>query len=216
MVRMRVLRTCVLCMFILLAGRESQAVIYKYVNAKGVPTFADDMQKIPEQYRSQAVIVSGVAVDENAWKENARLAEETPVRQERTDVPARTEERISARLVRSGIAAGLFIAIMFVISNLHVPQEQAQVLLRVRTTLVLLLIAFIGYTHAGDVVGLFGKAAETVSNPITGIQEQSAARGRKAAEAYKSMNNIVEQAAHNEEARQKEIEKKFDEAERGK
>lgn len=216
MVRMRVVRTCVLCMFILLAGRESQAVIYKYVNAKGVPTFADDMQKIPEQYRSQAVIVSGVAVDENAGKEKARLAEETRVRQERTDVPARTEELISARLVRSGIAAGLFIAIMFVISNLHVPQEQAQVLLRVRTSLVLLLIAFVGYTHAGDVAGLFGKAAETVLKPITGIQEQSAARGRKAAEAYKSVNNIVEQAARNEEARQKEIEKKFDEAERGK
>jgi len=215
MVRMRVLRTCVLCLFILLAGSESQAVIYKYVNANGVPTFADDMQKIPEQYRSQAVIVSGVAVDENDEKEKARL-EETRVRQERTDVTARTEERISARLVRSGIAAGLFIAIMFVISNLHVLQDQAQVLLRVRTTLVLLLIAFVGYTHAGDVAGLFGKAAETVLNPITGIQEQSAARGRKAAEVYKSVNNIVEQAAHNEEARQKEIEKKFDEAERGK
>jgi hypothetical protein len=216
MVRMRVVRTCVLCLFILLAGRESQAIIYKYVNAKGVPTFADDMQKIPEQYRSQAVIVSGVAVDENAEKEKARLAEETRVRQERTDVPARTEERISARLVRSGIAAGLFIAIMFVISNLHVLKDQTQVLLRVRTTLVLLLIAFVGYTHARDVAGLFGKAADTVLNLISSVQEQSAARGRKAAEAYRSMNNIVEQAAHNEEARQKEIEKKFDEAERGK
>jgi hypothetical protein len=216
MVRLLVVHTCVLCLLILLVGRESQAVIYKYANTNGVPTFADDMQKIPEQYRSQAFIVSGVAVDENAEKEKARLAEETRIHQEKTDVPVKPVERVSARLVRSGIAVGFFIAIMFVISNLHVLQEQAQVLLRVRTTLILLLIAFVVYTHARDVAGLFGIAAETVLNPISSVQEQSAARGRKAAESYRSMNNIVEQAAHNEEARQKEIEKKFDEAERGK
>ena len=47
---------------ILFTGRESQAVIYKYADDKGVPTFSDDIQKIPEQFRGQAVIVSGVVI----------------------------------------------------------------------------------------------------------------------------------------------------------
>jgi len=217
MAKPRFLLTILLIGLILGVGRESQATIYKYVNTKGVTTFADEMHKIPEQYRAQAVIVSGEEVDENAEKEKARVAAEVRIRQEQAAPPVvKIEEPVSARLVRSGIAVGLFIVMMFVVANIHGLQEQAQVLLRVRATLVLLLVVFLGYTHARDVAGLFGKAGETVSNPFTGIQESSAERGRKAAKAYKAINRLAEQGAQNEEARRKEIEKKFDDAEQGK
>jgi len=216
MAKMRIVPAILLFALIIVAGRESQAAIYKYVNEKGVPIFTDDMQKIPEQLRASAVIVSGVVVDEKAEEEKTRLAAEARIRREQAVMPEKTEEPVSARFIRSGIALGLVIAVMFVISNIHGLQGQAQVLSRVRITLVLLLFVFLGYTHAKDVMGLFGKVGDTVSNPIAGIQERSAERGKKAAEAYKALDKALEQQAHDEEARLKEMEKKFDDAERGK
>jgi hypothetical protein len=44
---------------ILLAGRESQAIIYEEVHEKGLLTFPDDLQRAPERHRALAVIVSG-------------------------------------------------------------------------------------------------------------------------------------------------------------
>lgn len=218
MAMFRIPLTILLFVLILVIGRDSQAVIYKYVNEKGIPTFADDMQKIPEQYRGQAVMVSGGNdYDAYAEQEKARLAAETRTRQEQqVAAPVKAEDPIIKRLIRSGIAVGMFIALLFVVSHIDALREQAQVLSRIRTTLVLLLVVFLGVTHARDVMGLFGKVGDTVSNPVASIQEKSAERGKKAAEAYKTMDRILDQRAQVEEARSQEIEKKFDEAEQGK
>jgi hypothetical protein len=51
---------------------------------------------------------------------------------------------------------------------------------------------------------------------VSNIQEKSAQRGKKAADTYKAMDRVLDQRAHDEEARAREFEKKFDEAERGK
>jgi hypothetical protein len=216
MAKMRIVPAILLFALIIVAGRESQAAIYKYMNEKGVTVFTDDMQKIPEQLRASAVIVSGVVVDEKAEEEKTRQAAEARIRREHIAMPAQTVEPVSARLVRSGIALGIFIAVMFVISNIHGLQGHTQVLSRVRITLILLVLAFLGYTHAKDVMGLFGKVGDTVSNPIADIQDRSAERGKKAAEAYKTLEKALEQQTQDEEARQREIERKFDDAERGK
>ncbi len=203
---------------VLLAARESDAVIYRYVSEKGIPTYADDLQKVPEQYRAQAAVVSG-GNDYDAYteQEKARLAAEARIRQQhQTAAPVKAVESVSSRLIRSGIAVGLFAALMFVVSHIDALREQAHLLSRVRTVLVLFLVAFLGFTHARDVMGLFGTVGETVSNPIASIQERSAERGKKAAEAYKALDRALEQRAQDEEARLKEIEKKFDDAEQGK
>ena len=136
--------TILLFVLILAVGRESQAVIYKFVNEKGVPTFADDMQKIPEQYRAQAVIASGGNdYDAYAEQEKARLAMEERTRQEQqVAAPVKTEKPLRARLIRSGIAVGIFIALLFVVSHFDALREQAQVLFRVRTGLAVLLLVF--------------------------------------------------------------------------
>jgi hypothetical protein len=128
----------------------------------------------------------------------------------------RTEETVRARLIRSGVAVGLFIALLFVATHIDAIREQAHLLSRIRTVLILLLFAFLGVTHARDVMGLFGKVGGTVVNPVSRIQEKSAERGKKAAEAYKSMDKILDQRAADEEARLREIDRKFDEAEKGK
>jgi hypothetical protein len=160
----------------LAVGRESQAVIYKYVNEKGVPTFADDMQKIPEQYRVQAVIVTG-GNDYDAYteQEKERLAAAGRIRQEQQSAaPVKAEEPLTARLIRSGIAAGLFISLLFVVSHIDALRERAQVLFRIRTLLVVLLVVFLGITHARDVMGLFRNISDTLPNPVASIQEKSA------------------------------------------
>lgn len=212
MVRVNSVAAVILFSLILLIGREGQAVIYKYVDVKGLPAFTDDLQNIPEQYRSQAVIVSG-GNDYDAFteQEKARSAAEERTRQEQLAQAAssgKAEETFSRRLIRSGIAIGLFAALLFVTANIHGLKEQAQVLLRIRATLALLLVAFLGYTHAMDVAGLFGKAGDMVMEPVTRAQEESAARGRKAAEAYKVINKIREQGELPEDARPQELDKK--------
>jgi len=214
---LRIIVIGLLAALILFIGRESQAVIYKYVDEKGVPTFSDDMQKIPEQFRAQAVIVSGVITDETAEQEQARLATEALMRlEQQAAAPARAEEPVSRRLIRSGVAVGVFVALLFVAYHIDALREQAQVLSRIRTGLIVLLLAFLSVTHARDVIGLFGTVGETVANPVAGLQEKSAERGKKAAGAYKSMERVLDQQAQAEEARAKEIEKKFDNAEQGK
>jgi len=199
----------------LITGRESLAVIYKYTNEKDVPTYADDMQKIPEQHRAQAVIVSGAAVDEQAEVERAQQEAEERARREQTVLPEKADEPLSARLVRSGTAVGLFFAALFVISNIDALKEQAKVLSRIRTALVLLLLVFLVITHARDVIGLFSRAGETSSNPVAGIRERSAERGKKAADTYRSMDNVLGQKAAEDEERLRQIDRKFEEAERG-
>jgi hypothetical protein len=207
-----------LIVLILAVGSESQAVIYKYVSEQGVPTFADDMQKIPEQYRAQAVIVTGGNdFDAYAEQEKARLAAEERTRQEqRVAAPLKAEKPLSHRLIRSGIAVGLFIALLFVTAHFDALREQAQVLFRVRAGLVVFLLLFLTVNHGRDIMGLFGKVGDTLPNPVASMQERSAERGKKAADAYKAMGKVVEQGTRDEEARAREIEKKFDEAERGK
>ncbi|MHB8843520.1 MAG: hypothetical protein ACYC7L_02120 [Nitrospirota bacterium] len=220
MSRLRVFLTFALFVLIAVSSRESQAVIYKYVNEKGTPVFFDDLQKVPEQLRPQVVVVSGGNdYDAYAEQEKMRIAAEER-RQQKSQaaaaVPAKTEELVTARLLRSGIAVALFIALLFVVTHIDAIREQAHLLSRARIALAVLLFAFIGYTHSRDVMGLFGTVGMSVANPVADIQERSAARGKKAAEAYKSMEKIIEQRAQDEEARLKEIEKKFEEAEQGK
>lgn len=208
----------VLFLFILflVTGRESHAVIYKYTNDKDVPVYADDMQKIPEQYRAQAVIVSGVAVDEQADAERARKEAEELARQEQDVLQEQADELFGTRLVRSGIAVGLFAVILFVTANLDVLKTHAQVLFRIRTALVVLLVASLGFIHARDLKDLFTMAGGPVSSPVADIRERSAQRGRKAAEAFKSMDQVLEQKTAEEEERLRQIDRKFEEAERGK
>ena len=215
MIRKRSLFALVLFALVLFAAREGEAVIYRYVNEKGVPTFADDLQKIPEKHRASAVMVSGTIVDEAAAADKAKLAADTRARMEQQAAsPARAEEPLSRRLIRSGIAVAVFAAILFVLSNIHGLKEQAQVLTRIRAGLVVLLVLFLGFTHAKDITGLFGMAGEKITSPISGIQERSAERGKKAADAYKAFDRVLDQRAQDEEARAKEMDRKFEEAEK--
>jgi hypothetical protein len=217
MVRIRSLFAILLFTLVLLTAVDSEAVIYRFVNEKGVPTFADDLQKIPEQFRASAVMVSGAAADDAADAERARLADEARIRAEQqTAAPVQAEEPLYKRLVRSGIAIGVFVAMLFVLKNIHGLHEQAQLLFRIRGALILLLFVFLGFTHAKDIAVLFGKVGESVPSPIASIQEKSAERGKKAADAYKAIDRVLEQRVREEEARLKDMERKFDEAERGK
>lgn len=218
MIRLRVFLTIVLFFLIAVSSRESQAVIYKHVNEKGTPVFFDDLQKVPEQLRSQVVVVSGGNdYDAYAEQEKARLAAEARVQEtfQANTAPVKTEEPVSARLIRSGIAAGLFIALLFVVTHIDAIREQAHLLSRIRIVLALFLFAFVGFTHSRDVLSLFGTVGKTVVTPVAGIQERSAARGKKAAEAYKAMDKIMDQRTRDEEARLREINRRFEEAEKG-
>jgi hypothetical protein len=78
----RIVYVFVLAALALLFARESFAAFYKYVDDKGVVSFADNLQSVPEKYRATAVVINdGTSDDEakTATKTVVNKAAEAPI-----------------------------------------------------------------------------------------------------------------------------------------
>ena len=194
---------------------DAQAVIYKYTDEKGSPAYADSMEKVPERERGKAVIVTGQMEQELADDaERARALAAREAEQQRIEALHQQEqERFTGRLIRGGVAAALAVALIVVLSHIDALREQAELLRRIRLILVLVLFVFLGVTFAGDVVGLFRSVGREIADPVAGMQDQQAEKGKKAAEPYKALDQALQEKAQQEAER---IQKQFDEAEKGK
>ena len=195
-----------------LAG-DSEAVIYKYLDAKGDPVYVDDLGKVPEPVRDKAVIVTGK--DEQELTDDAERARAIAARQAAMEQQATAHpggDSFLKRLLRSGIALGLVVAALFVMMHLDALREQADVVRKVRIALIAALVLFLGVTHAPDVMGLFRTVKDAAPTPVADIQERQAEKGRKAAEAYKNLDQAMQERVQSEADR---IQKQVDEAERG-
>lgn len=213
---MPVIRGCFIALVflgMLLAAGESQAVIYKYVDGKGDVIYVDDFIKIPEPDREKAVIVTGkdeLELTDDADRERALAARRAgidgrvPVQQKR--------EPFLARLARSGAAAAAIAAILFVIMNIDALKEKQRLVRKTRIILLSVLVLFIGFTHARDLIGLFRSVGDTVPSPLADIKEKQAVRGKRAAEAYKNIDQALQEKVQQEVDR---VRMQFDEAESG-
>lgn len=191
---------CVLFAFlaVLLLSRPGLAVkyMYRYVDDRGEAFFADDLQKVPEKYRAAAAIVSTEEVDERA--EAAAQAERVQaaakaveVRQEQAVALQRAAKAQRMHVAWSAAAVASVVIILIALAKIDVLKRHEKAVNAVRTALVLLLIAFLAYAHARDVLRLFGTVGETIAS----VEEKQAARGRKAAQFYKSLEQMMDQAA---------------------
>ncbi len=177
-----------------LAGRECEAVIYQYMDEKGNPALVDDLQKVPEQYRPSVRMVSGEVTTERTEEERLRDAKTVTLRQEaiaqdRAAAQERAESSRQRRFVLSGSIAAGIILILVIMANLDVLKQYSRITGRVRTILIALLIISLGIIHVRDVLGLFEKASDGLQT----IQEKQAAKGRKAAEFYKAVDQMTDQ-----------------------
>lgn len=199
-------------LLLLFMAGESLAVKYRYhyTNEKGESLFADDLQSVPEKYRGQAMIVSTDDADEKvqqaAEEERAQSAATVDaVVQERaeqqqqqavTQVQAVKEKRLHIAWT-AGIASA-FIAALIALAKIDALRKHEKVVERVRSALAVLFLVYLIFAYGKDVIRLFSEAGET----IAGMERKSAERGKKAAQFYKEMENMMEQA----EAVQKEQE----------
>ncbi len=72
--------------------------------------------------------------------------------------------------------------------------QYPQITGRVRTVLIALLIVSLGIIHVRDVLGLFEKASDGIQT----IQEKQAVKGRKAAEFYRAVDQMLDQKVQDE------------------
>ena len=212
--RCSVLMAVLVFLGVLAAAGESQAVIYQYVNEKGDPIYVDDLTKVPEQEREKAVIVTGR--EEQEVVDDAERLRALGLRQASADPQAlspREAETFQGRLLRSAVAVVVVTTILFVMLNIDAVKERHALIRKTRMGLIAALVLFVGFTHAPDVLGLFGNMGAMVSSPVVGIKEKQAEKGRKAAEARKTLDDALQERVQQEVER---VQKQFDEAERGK
>jgi hypothetical protein len=214
----RNLLTLMLLLLVISAGRESHAVIYKYVDGQGGIAFVDDLLKVPEQLRASAVRVSGddAALEQSTDGRMTTAAETDALRQEHAAVPAKARGAFPSRLILSGCSVAAVIALLFLLPHIDVLRERTRVLNGIRAGLIAGLFVLVPIVHGNDVARLFRQAGDAVSSPFTEVQEEQATRGKKAAQAMKAFNRMLEQVEQKSPDDAQRLEEAVDEAERGK
>jgi hypothetical protein len=189
------LKQCVLpaLLFLVLlgfGGRPAFADIYKYVNEQGEISFADNLESVPERYRATVVNVTP-------------LEDQNQVQQPQTEQPVqpgtRTAQNIASTQERMTFTTRLFMTVVLIFVSIVVLvainktgsfKGRAKVLPAVRIALACLLLVYLVMAHGKDVTILFTMAG----NKIGAVKEKQAQRGKKAGEAIKAFNTLMEAA----------------------
>lgn len=175
--------------------KNSYCAIYKYLDANGTPCFADNLQVIPEQYRSKVEIVADHVVEkEQTTVKNLVAAEEMialPVQEPSRSriVPA----SFSGRLLLSIVIIVCAVVIYFVLVKV-VPQrwtdkkERNSMLAASRFAIFCIAVVSIGLLHASDAMTILG----IVGDKVQSVQQSSAEKGKKAADSMKQIDRIMD------------------------
>ena len=187
--------------------QEARAVIYKYVDEKGDIRFVDDLQNIPAQQRSSAVMVSGTdASPDLSDAERAEAASRREeVHREQAAARRRDDDSLRTRLIISLSGAGVVAALLFVTGNIDALRERRRVLMNIRRGLVAGFLVLVVVVHLPDLLGLFRKAGSPTPGPFSDIQAQQEERGRKAGASIKAFNQMLDQAAREEEPLERRV-----------
>ncbi len=168
------------------------AAFYRYVDKNGVICFADDLQVVPEQYRSQAVIVDAESKDDTVSPANPGRNKPEAAAPDASSVRSESgrPRPLSTRLVIS-TAVGLSAFLVFaMISNLPALKENKNVLSIIRGSLIGAVLVYLIVAHVKDVKTALGITGQTVEE----AQRRSAEKGKKAAQAIKTLDATFEEA----------------------
>lgn len=170
---------------------ESSAAIYRYVDKNGIPSYADDLQSVPQEFREKAVIVSGELKEEEL--RSAPPPEILDSKAETVDLEAVGEHGASApssfsrRLARS-ILILLAMVPLFIVLKKKIEPSREQLASHIRTALFGILALYLFIAHAKDVVVMAGLTGDKVEE----AKRKSGEKGRKAAEAIKALDAAME------------------------
>jgi hypothetical protein len=179
------------------------AVIYKYTDKAGVVCFADDLQAVPQTYRSKAVIVEGELKEDATQPPKQAVIEQegdASLPKEQSEVK-KTQRRLplSFRLMISALVSfGAFIMFMMITRQTDL-KENKRVESIIRTSLAAIVTLYLVIAHAKDVMTIFGMAGKAVDE----VQQQSAEKGKKAAQAIKTFDALFEEAQKAEQTLKK-------------
>lgn len=178
---------------------ESEAAIYKYIDKDGIVSFADNLQSIPEKYRSTALIVDGESKDDEAKPSRpvtVDKAAEEPLPEEASKPQSQGPKPLSVRLTMSAVVSLGLLLIFIVVSNQTPLKENKKVLSILRTSLIGILSFYLLVAHVKDVMGLFGTAGKAIDD----VQQRQAEKGKKAAQAMKKLDGLIQETQKLEES----------------
>jgi len=203
--------TALLCLVLSGFGAHPAfADIYKYVNEKGEIGIADNLESVPEKYRATAV--NTTALEElNKVQLQPQTQHQTltgqPVQlvqpgtlttppniatipKALLDGPAYQTAFTTRLLMTAGVVLIWFV-ILFAINNTSEFKGREKVLPATRIALACIFLVYLVMIHGKDAVTLYTMA----TNKIEAVKEKQAQRGRKAGQAIKALNQLMEEAA---------------------
>jgi len=191
------------CMVVAFMANESHAAIFKYVDKDGLINFADDIQSVPQQYRATASIVSGGANDETSKKPSVQQPQQAvgapsdakpgePAvavpSQKNVDVSVEKKGLFSSRMVLSLIIVVSALFAFVVLGVLDADHKKAIAIARI--VILWGVSVYLLYAHTMDVVHLVG----SIGTKIDTVQQQSGEKGKKASQAMKKLNDLIDKA----------------------
>jgi hypothetical protein len=182
--------TAVFCL-LGIGAAPAYAAFYKYTDKDGILCFADNLQAVPEQYRATAVIVEGESKEEGTVISGASQprAVEAPALVGPAPKPQR-KRPISFRLMITAAIAFSAVLLFIFMSKQPGLKENKKILSGVRSALIAIVSLYLIIAHGKDVMTVFGFAGKAIDD----VQQQSADKGRKAAQAMKKLDALFEDA----------------------
>ena len=187
------------CLFAIVFVSYSMAVIYKYVDKDGNLCFADDLQVIPKQYRAAALIVQEESKDEPAKARIPAAADsgrEQSISTTAQDIPQKHAVlSFSDRLMISGCIIIGTILVIYILRNQAALKKNEKLTSIICNALIVITSLYLVIAHVKDAITVVGLAGNSLGN----VQQQSAEKGRKAAQAIKKLDALFENAQKTEE-----------------
>jgi hypothetical protein len=190
-------------------ARHAFADIYKYVNESGETGIADNLESVPEKYRATAVNMTP-AEDRNQAPPLTQMTQtlpqaqlEQPVRPDimtlqptiaalqeapRPD-PAHTMTFTTRLLMTAGVVLA-WLGILVAVKKTGDFKGRETILPATRIALACIFLVYLAMVHGKDMVTLYTIA----SNKIEAVHEKQAQRGKKAGQAIKALNKLMEEA----------------------
>jgi hypothetical protein len=187
-------------LFGVLGEQHGLAAIYKYTDKNGLITFADDLQSVPEEYRASVKIVSGEASEKSPSRPASAGQPAGPAGPVTGDqAGAALTQKTPGTPVVSGsfggkalVSAIVAVSSMFLFVILGIFDADHKKAVKVARLAILWgLSVYLLYAHAGDAVRL----VRGIGGGIDSARQQSEEKGKKAAQAVKTLNAITEQAS---------------------
>lgn len=184
----------------LCSAANSFAALYKYTDKVGAMYFVDDLQAIPEEYRSAAVIVVGAEKEEGSRPANqqqtvpteTRKGDQTPVIARETPVPvSEGKTSFGGRALISTVVIVSALFVFFILREFEANHEKVVKVARI--VMVWGVSMYLLYAHTGDVVEI----VSSLGNKVERIQQVAEEKGKKAGKSAKELKTLMEQAEKN-------------------